>query len=90
MILGFSQDGACTDLLENLSMNGLKGVLSNASTSNPPLFSLVNTLHGVLEIVKLYFLSKEKLYFISLKFFSFLVIKTLDQDWIGIRIGAGI
>ncbi len=43
MVLGFSQDGACTDLLENLSVNSLKRDLSNALTFNPPLFSLVNT-----------------------------------------------
>jgi hypothetical protein len=41
VVLGFSQDGACTDLLENLSMNSLMGDLSNALTFNPPLFSLV-------------------------------------------------
>ncbi len=44
-VLGFSQDGACTDLLENLSVNSLKGVLSNVTTFNPPLFSLVNTFY---------------------------------------------
>ncbi len=36
-------DGAFTDLLENLSVNSLKGDLSNAITFIPPLFSLVNT-----------------------------------------------
>jgi hypothetical protein len=30
-------------LVENLSVNSLKGDLSNATTFNPPLFSLVNT-----------------------------------------------
>jgi hypothetical protein len=30
-------------LLENLSVNSLKGDLSNATTVSPPLFSLVNT-----------------------------------------------
>ncbi len=42
-VLGLSQDGAFTALLENLSMNSLKGGLSNATTFNPPLFLLVNT-----------------------------------------------
>jgi hypothetical protein len=42
-VLGLSQDGACNDLLENLSVNGLTGDLSNAATFKPPLFSLVNT-----------------------------------------------
>jgi hypothetical protein len=42
-VLGLSQDGACTDLFENLSVNSLKGDLSNATTFKPPLFSLVNT-----------------------------------------------
>ncbi len=39
------QDGACTDFFENLSENiySLKGDLSNATTFNPPLFSLVET-----------------------------------------------
>jgi hypothetical protein len=41
--LGLSQDGACTDLAENLSENNLKGGLSNGATFNPPLFSLGNT-----------------------------------------------
>jgi hypothetical protein len=43
VILGLSQDGACTDLFDNFSENSLKGDLSNATTFNPPLFSLVNT-----------------------------------------------
>jgi hypothetical protein len=30
-------------LFENLSVNSLKGDLSNATTFNPPLFSMVNT-----------------------------------------------
>jgi hypothetical protein len=30
-------------LFENFSENSLKGDLSNAANSNPPLFSLVNT-----------------------------------------------
>jgi hypothetical protein len=42
-VLGLSQDGYCTDLFENLSMNSLKGDLPNATTFKPPLFSLVNT-----------------------------------------------
>jgi hypothetical protein len=42
-VLGLSQDGACTDLFENLSVNSLKGDLSNDTTFKPPLFSLVNT-----------------------------------------------
>ncbi len=46
-VLGLSQDGACTDLFENLSVNSLKGDLSNATTFKPPLFSLVNTFYKV-------------------------------------------
>jgi hypothetical protein len=42
-VLGLSQDGACIDLFENLSVNSLKGDLSNDTTFKPPLFSLVNT-----------------------------------------------
>jgi hypothetical protein len=38
---------AWTDLFENLSVNSLKGDLSNATTVNPPLFSLVNTFKTV-------------------------------------------
>jgi len=40
------QDGAWTNLLENFSENSLKGDLSNYTTVNPPLFSLVNTFKG--------------------------------------------
>ncbi len=43
VVLGLSEDGACTDLFENLSENSLKVGLSNATTFNPPLFSLANT-----------------------------------------------
>jgi hypothetical protein len=43
VVLGLSQDGASTDLFENLSVNSLKGDLSNAITFKPPLFSVVNT-----------------------------------------------
>jgi hypothetical protein len=42
-VLGLSKDGACTDLFENLSVNSLKGDLSNITTLKLPLFSLVNT-----------------------------------------------
>jgi hypothetical protein len=41
VVLGLSQDGACTDLFENHSENSLKEDLSNITTFNPPLFSLV-------------------------------------------------
>jgi hypothetical protein len=44
-VLGLSQDGACTDLYENLSVNSVKGYLSNDTTFKPPLFSLVNTFN---------------------------------------------
>ncbi len=43
VVLGLLQDGAWTDLVENLSVNSLKGDLLNVTTFNPPLFSLVNT-----------------------------------------------
>ncbi len=43
VVLGLSEDGACTDLFENLSVNSLKRGLSNGTTFNPPHFSLVNT-----------------------------------------------
>ncbi len=42
-VLGLSEDEACTNSFENLSVNSLKGNLSNATTSNPPFFSLVST-----------------------------------------------
>jgi hypothetical protein len=44
VVLGLSEDGACTDLFENFSVNSSKGDLSNATAFNPPLFLLVNTL----------------------------------------------
>ena len=43
LVLGLSQDGASMDLYENHSEDSLKGDLSNDTTVNPPLFSLVNT-----------------------------------------------
>ncbi len=43
VVLDLLQDGACTDFFENLSENSSKGDLSNATTFNPPLFSLVYT-----------------------------------------------
>ncbi len=43
VVLGLSQEGACTHLFENFSENSLKGDLSNDTTVIPPLFSLVNT-----------------------------------------------
>jgi hypothetical protein len=43
VVLGLSQDGACTNLFENFRENSLKRDLSNNTTVNPPLFSLVNT-----------------------------------------------
>jgi hypothetical protein len=46
-VLCLSQDGACTNLLENFSENSLKGDLSNDTTDNPPLFALVNTLKTI-------------------------------------------
>jgi hypothetical protein len=44
-VLGLLQDGDCTDLFENLSVNSLKGDLSNATIFKPPLLSLVNTFN---------------------------------------------
>ena len=45
VVLCLSQDGACTDSVENFRDNSLKGGLSNDITLNPPLFSLVNTFN---------------------------------------------
>ncbi len=42
-VLGLSQDEDWTDFFEIPSVNSLKGDLSNETTVNPPLFSLVNT-----------------------------------------------
>jgi hypothetical protein len=41
-VLGLSQNGACTNLWENFRENSLKRDLSNDTTVNTPLFSLVN------------------------------------------------
>ena len=46
------RDGACTNFIENFSENSLKGDLSNNTTLNQPLFSLVNTFKEL--DVKLY------------------------------------
>ncbi len=40
------------DLFENLSVNSLKGDLSNATTFKPTLFSLVNTFNDVWVFVR--------------------------------------
>ncbi len=45
LVLGLSQDGAFIDLYKNHSENSLTGDLSNDTTVNPPLFSLVNTFN---------------------------------------------
>ncbi len=45
--IGLLQDGACTILFANLSVNRLKGDLSNDTTFNPPLFSLVYTFNYI-------------------------------------------
>ncbi len=37
------------DLFENFSENSLKGDLSNNTTLNPPLFSLVNTIKSIID-----------------------------------------
>jgi hypothetical protein len=43
VVLGLSQEGACTNLCEIFREISLKRDLSNDTTVNPPLFSLVNT-----------------------------------------------
>jgi hypothetical protein len=53
-VLGLLQDGACTDFFKNLSENSLKGDLSNATTLNPPLFSLVDTFNKLFEWMALF------------------------------------
>ncbi len=45
VVLGLSQDEACTNLFENFSENSLKGDLSNDNIVTPSLFSLVNTFN---------------------------------------------
>jgi hypothetical protein len=45
VVLCLSQDGACTDSVENFREKSLKGDLSNDIILNPPLFSLVNTFN---------------------------------------------
>jgi hypothetical protein len=44
-VLSLSQDGTSTNLFGNFRENSLKRDLSNATTANPPLFSLVNTFN---------------------------------------------
>jgi hypothetical protein len=43
VVLGLSQDGACTNLFENFREQSLKRDLSNDTTFKPALFSLANT-----------------------------------------------
>jgi hypothetical protein len=48
-VFGLSQDWPCINLFENFREHSLKQDLSNGTTVNPSLFSLVNTF-------KLYFI----------------------------------
>jgi hypothetical protein len=54
VVLGLSQDGACIDLFENHSENSLKEGLSNITTFNPPLFSLLNTVPLIQKLAKIF------------------------------------
>jgi hypothetical protein len=45
-VFGLSQDGPCTNLFENFRDHSLKQDLSNNTTVNPSLFSLVNTFNA--------------------------------------------
>jgi hypothetical protein len=56
VVLCLSQDGACTDSLENFCENSLKGDLSNDITLNPPVFSLVGTFKNVFDLFPISFL----------------------------------
>ncbi len=47
-----SQDGACTDLFENLCVNSFKGDLSNATTVKPSLFSLLNAFNSIVNLYR--------------------------------------
>ncbi len=49
-VLGLSQDRVCTNTFENFSVKCLKRDQSNDTKLNPPLFSLVNTLHFSLRV----------------------------------------
>ncbi len=49
--LGLLRDGACIHLYENHSENSLTGDISNATTVNPSLFSLVNTFKKIAHLV---------------------------------------
>jgi hypothetical protein len=62
VVLGLSDDGACTDLSENLCVNSLKRDLSNATTeaSNTPFFSMVNTFKFTPYLLKLKLFPNEK------------------------------
>jgi hypothetical protein len=54
VVSGLLQDGACNDIFENLSENTFKGDLSNATSFNPPLFSLVDTFKTTFRVWCLY------------------------------------
>jgi hypothetical protein len=55
-VLDLSQDGACTNSCENFRENSLKRDLSNDTTVNPPLFSLVFKWTVTIRMQKKYFL----------------------------------
>ncbi len=62
-VLRLSQNGACTDLFENLRVNSLKGDLLNAITFKPPLSSLVNNFKATQVIYNLWRVRKGQRFF---------------------------
>jgi hypothetical protein len=61
-VLGLSQDGACANLFENFREHRLKQDLSNDTTINLPLFSLVNTFKLYLFVNRLGAVQFEKIF----------------------------
>jgi hypothetical protein len=85
--LGISQDGACTDLFENLNVNSLKGDLPNVITFNPPLFSQWSISLRTRKPAKNPSFRKEKLWGVQeLPLFACLTValilnRTFEQCW---------
>jgi hypothetical protein len=65
--------GPAPEFLENLSENTLKGDLSNVTSFNPPLFSLVDTFKGRLGVQDLF-------YAYSVCFIFHVCMKRLDLE----------
>jgi hypothetical protein len=83
-------------MFENFSENGIKGDLSNNTTDNPPLFSLVNTFKVNSCTIKNFFVSAEEVSIELLRvtvwliFLTFLINTYIDEHKISFKITCSV